>query len=70
VIAQRNLLTCRTRRKVLDDLASAAADTEDSHVRTCVVVVHVVVVGKTKFGLLVGNLVRLGKVRRRCIPKY
>ncbi len=37
MIAQRNLLTCRTRRKVLDDLATAAADTEDTHVRTCVV---------------------------------
>ena len=28
VIAQRNLLTCRTRRKVLDDLRDAAAEEE------------------------------------------
>ena len=40
VIAQRNLLTCRTRRKVLDDLAEAAADTEDTHVRILVVLFH------------------------------
>lgn len=28
VIAQRNILTCRTRRKVLKDLAGAAAEEE------------------------------------------
>ena len=28
VIAQRNLLTCRTRRKVLEDLRGAAAEEE------------------------------------------
>ena len=32
VIAQRNLLTSRTRRRVLDDLATAASQSDDSHV--------------------------------------